>query len=142
MWWSDWSESPKALVEVTTTPVLVEATLTPAVAATAMSSPVVATCSSVRWSGMEPEWGWEPEADQGSALTRDARSVGRGKGASVEAMEAMQTLVSVPAPVRGQEPKLVVRPRAASSTTDQRARSCATRGRWAAEGRYWWRRWR
>ena len=55
VWWSDWSESSKALVDVTTTPVLVEATLTPAVAATAMSPPVVATCSSVRWSGMESE---------------------------------------------------------------------------------------
>ena len=80
---------------------------------------MVATCSNMRWSGMEPEWGWEPDADQGSALTRDARSVGRGKGVSVEAMEAMVTLASAPAPVRGHEPELVVGPRAASSTTDQ-----------------------
>ena len=60
--------------------VLVEAMRTPAVAATALSSPVAATCSNVRWSGMELEWGWEPETDQGSALTRDAQSVGRGEG--------------------------------------------------------------
>ena len=53
-----------------TMPVLVDATLTPAVAATATSSPVMATCSNLRWSGMESEWGWEPETDQGSALTR------------------------------------------------------------------------
>ena len=68
---------------------------------------------------MEPEWGWESEADQGSALTRDSQSVGRGEGVSAEAMEAMVTLASASAPVRGQEPKLVVGPRAASSTTDQ-----------------------
>ena len=107
-------------MEVTTTLVLVlvEATLTPAVAATAMLSPVVATCSNVRWSGMESEWGWEPETDQGrSTLTRNARSVGREKGASVGAMEAMLALASAPAPVHGQEPELVVGTRAASSTT-------------------------
>ena len=117
--WSDWSESSRALVEVTTTPVLVEATLTPAVAATATSSPVMVTCSNVRWSGMESEWGWEPETDQGSALMRDAWSVGRGKGVSVGAMEVMLTLASAPAPVRDQEPELVIGSRAASSTTDQ-----------------------
>ena len=118
-WWSDWSEPPRMLVEVTTTPVLVEAMLTPAVATVALTSPVAATCSNVLWSGMELELGREPETNQGSVLTRDARSVGKGEVVSAEAMEATVTLASAPAPVRGHKPELVVGPRAASSTMGQ-----------------------
>ena len=97
----------------------VEAMLTPAVATVALASPVAATCSNVLWSGMELELDREPETDQGSVLTRDARSVGKGEVVSAEAMEAMVALASAPAPVRGHKPELVVGPRAASSTMDK-----------------------
>ena len=107
------------LAEVTTTPVPVEVMLTPAVATDALASSVAATCSNVLWLGMELELGWESETGQGSVLTRDARSAGKGEVASAEAMEATAALASAPTPVRGHKPELAIEPRAVSSTMDQ-----------------------
>ena len=54
------------------------------------------------------------KTDQRSALMRNARSVGSGKGTLVEAMEAILTLTLASAPVGGPEPKSIVGLRAGS----------------------------
>ena len=64
------------------------------------------------------------------AAARQAKKAAK-QVVSAEAMEAMVTLASAPAPVRGHKPEFVVGPRAASSTMDQGS---------ALVGGSWWRR--